>query len=209
MRRSLFGCVRRSFLEGVSISPGNHASSFSQILWGAFKQLLLYRVSVRVTRSLVKCSHKKGWKFMEKFCLIFHAYLYSELVAGKVLLCCQQYLELAGGLIAAEMRSLRFFTTAGGANNVGFNIRAHTCFDFMTSTALETLLKANKRQKYAGAFELRFKESSISVQSEEIVFQSVKWKQRECQHRFDGWKCWFNSSLLSSKSCRRAILFDV
>lgn len=39
------------------------------------------------------------------------------------------------------------------------------------------LLKTNKRQNSAGAFELR-KESSISVRSGEIVFQSVKWKQK-------------------------------
>lgn len=67
MRRSLFGCVRHIFLEGVSISPSNHASQFSQTLWGAFKQLLLYRVSAgKQARSLVKCSHKKGWKIYGK-----------------------------------------------------------------------------------------------------------------------------------------------
>lgn len=94
---------------------------------------------------------------MEKFCLIFHAYLYRELVAGKLLLCCQQYLELAPGLIGVEMRSLRVSTMACGAHNVAFYIKAHTGFDFMASTqgaALEMLLKANKRQKSAAAFEL-------------------------------------------------------
>lgn len=88
----------------------------------------------------------------------------------------------------------------------------HTCFDFMESTqSMELLLKANKRQKSSGAFESSSEQSPISERSEKIIFQSVKWMRKKMSRllTLKGGKCWFNSALLSSKSCRSAFIWHL